>query len=160
MLPGENSAIRLNLNCLERSLAGHFMRLPIVAAVALLVFGVLSWWGGYAKDVHGELRCEGRGAVIINVDGKDYAVNGMASRRYPPIEQVWNSATRPEAYIGRILSRGLTPMRLVELGGRRVIFNVQSFWSYDYDRGNRNCCAFVYCSGASGRLGSWRGFVG
>jgi hypothetical protein len=45
---------------------------------------------------------------MINVDGKDYAVNGMASGRYPPIERVWNSATHPEADIGRILSRGLT----------------------------------------------------
>ena len=33
----------------------------------------------------GELRCQGGGAIIINIDGKDYAVNGMASpaiRRY------------------------------------------------------------------------------
>jgi hypothetical protein len=48
------------------------------------------------------------GAVVINVDGKDYAVNGMASGRYPPIERIWNSATHPEADLGRILSRGLT----------------------------------------------------
>ena len=38
----------------------------------------------------GELRCEGRGAVIINVDGRDYAVNGMAGPRYPPIQTLWN----------------------------------------------------------------------
>jgi hypothetical protein len=49
-----------------------------------------------------------RGAVVINVDGKDYAVNGMASSHYPPIERIWNSATHPEAKIDRILSRGLT----------------------------------------------------
>jgi hypothetical protein len=84
------------------------MRLPIIAAVALLVLGVLGWYGGYAKDVQGELRCEGRGAVIISVDGKDYAVNGMAGSRYPPIESIWNSTTHPEADTGRILSRGLT----------------------------------------------------
>jgi hypothetical protein len=84
------------------------MRLPIVAGVALLVLGVLGWYGGYAKEVHGELRCEGGGAVIINVDGKDYAVNGMAGSRYPPIQRIWNSATHPEANTGRILSRGLT----------------------------------------------------
>ena len=84
------------------------MRFRIVAAVALLVLGVLGWYGGYAKEVHGELRCEGSGAVIINVDGKDYAVNGMAGPRYPPIERIWNSTTQPEADIGRILSRGLT----------------------------------------------------
>jgi hypothetical protein len=84
------------------------MRLPIVAAVALLVLGVLGWYGGYANDVQGELRCEGAGAVVINVDGKDYAVNGMASSHYSPIERIWNSATHPEAKIDRILSRGLT----------------------------------------------------
>jgi hypothetical protein len=27
-----------------------------------------------------ELRCEEAGAVIINVDGKNYAVNGMAGQ--------------------------------------------------------------------------------
>jgi hypothetical protein len=48
------------------------------------------------------------GGVIINVDGKDYAVNGKAGPRYSPIESIWNNATRPEADIGRILSRGLT----------------------------------------------------
>ena len=84
------------------------MRFPIVAAIALLVLGVLGWYSGYAKEAQGELRCEGAGAVVINVDGKDYAVNGMAGRRYPPIERIWNSATHPEADIGRILSRGLT----------------------------------------------------
>ena len=78
------------------------MRLPIVAGVALLVLGVLGWYGGYAREVQGELRCEGAGGVVINVDGKDYAVNGMAGRRYPPIEHIWNSATHPEADIGRI----------------------------------------------------------
>ena len=72
------------------------MRLPIVAAVALLVLGVLGWYGGYAKDVQGELRCEGGGGVIINVGGKDYAVNGKAGPRYPPIESIWNSTTHPE----------------------------------------------------------------
>jgi hypothetical protein len=28
------------------------------------------------------VRCEGAGAVILTVRGKDYAVNGMASKRY------------------------------------------------------------------------------
>ena len=84
------------------------MRLPIVAVVALLILGVLGWYSGYTKEAHGELRCEGSGAVIINVDGADYAVNGMAGPRYPPIQRIWNSATHPEADIDRILSRGLT----------------------------------------------------
>ena len=84
------------------------MRFHIIVAMALLILCVLGWYSGYAREVQGELRCEGAGAVVINVDGKDYAVNGMASRRYPPIERVWNSATHPDADIGRILTRGLT----------------------------------------------------
>jgi hypothetical protein len=84
------------------------MRLPIVAAVSLLVLGFLGWYSGYAKEAKGQLRCEGAGAVVINVDGKDYAVNGMASSRYPPIERIWNSATHQEANIARILAQGLT----------------------------------------------------
>jgi hypothetical protein len=76
----------------------------LIAAIALLILGALGLYSGYAKEVQGELRCEGAGAV----DGEDYAVNGMAGGRYPPIERVWNSATHPEADIGRILSRGLT----------------------------------------------------
>jgi hypothetical protein len=84
------------------------MRLPIITAVSLLVLGALGWYSGDAKQAKGELRCEGAGAVVIDVDGKDYAVNGMASSHYPPIERIWNSATHPEANIDRILSRGLT----------------------------------------------------
>jgi hypothetical protein len=56
----------------------------LIAAIALLVLGVLGWCSGYAEEAKGELRCEGAGVVVINVDGKDYAVNGMASSRYPP----------------------------------------------------------------------------
>ena len=108
MLPGENSAIRLNLNCLERSLAGHFMRLPIVAAVALLVFGVLSWWGGYAKDVHGELRCEGRGLLSSMLTARTMQSMAWRVRAILQLSRIWNSATHPESDTGRILSRGLT----------------------------------------------------
>lgn len=64
--------------------------------------------GSPSKMVQGEVRCEGAGAVIINIDGADYAVNGMASRRYPPIQRVWNSTTYPESDIDRIIVRGLT----------------------------------------------------
>jgi hypothetical protein len=56
----------------------------------------------------GELRCEGHGAVVIKVAGKDYAVNGLASTRYPPIQRLWNNATYPEANIDRIIAQGLT----------------------------------------------------
>ena len=59
------------------------MRLPIVAALALLVLALLGWYSGYAKEARGELRCEGAGGVVINVDGKDYAVNGMAAPHRP-----------------------------------------------------------------------------
>ena len=85
------------------------MRFLILAlALSLLVLALRGWYSGYAKEAQGELRCEGAGAVVINVDGKDYAVNGMASSRYPPIERIWNSATHPEANIDRILTHGLT----------------------------------------------------
>jgi hypothetical protein len=80
----------------------------LIPALALLILGVLGWYRGYAKEARGELRCEGAGAVVINVDGKDYAVNGMASPRYPPIKRIWNRTTHPEADIDRIVSRGLT----------------------------------------------------
>jgi hypothetical protein len=80
----------------------------LIPALALLVLGGLGWYSGYAKEAKGELRCEGAGAVVINVDGKDYAVNGMAGSRYPPIERIWNNANYPGADIDRILTRGLT----------------------------------------------------
>jgi hypothetical protein len=57
---------------------------------------------------HGQLRCEGAGAVVMNINGTDYAVNGMASRRYPPIQRVWNSATHPKVDIDHIIVQGLT----------------------------------------------------
>jgi hypothetical protein len=61
-----------------------------------------------SKMAQGELRCEGAGAVVIKIDGTDYAVNGMASRRYPPIQRVWNNSSHPENDIDRIIVRGLT----------------------------------------------------
>jgi hypothetical protein len=52
------------------------------------------------------LRCEGKGAVILNVRGMDYALNGMAaSNRYRPIQAV---VIDPKIDIGPIISRGLT----------------------------------------------------
>ena len=64
--------------------------------------------GPSPKMAEGVLRCEDAGAVVINIDGADYAVNGMASRLYPPIQRVWNSSTHPENDIDRIIVRGLT----------------------------------------------------
>ena len=52
----------------------------IVCSIAIVILG-----RNPLKLALGELRCEGGGAIIINVDGKDYAVNGMAGPRYPPI---------------------------------------------------------------------------
>ena len=88
----------------------------ISAAIALLMLGltISSIAAPFLKGespsklAQGEVRCEGAGAVVINIDGADYAVNGMASRRYPPIQRVWNSATYPESDIDRIIVRGLT----------------------------------------------------
>jgi hypothetical protein len=55
----------------------------------------------------GRLRCEGAGAVVLTVQGKDYAVNGMASTRYASMQPVWKSTNNP-GDVGSIISRGLT----------------------------------------------------
>jgi hypothetical protein len=90
------------------------MRL-IIVVVALLVIGAIA--GSLAafvlgrsslKFAQGELRCEGAGAVIINVAGRDYGVNAIAALRYPPIQRIWNNNTDPETDIDRIIVRGLT----------------------------------------------------
>jgi hypothetical protein len=89
------------------------MRL-FVAAIALLVLGAMfgsiaAWVLGWSfKLAQGELRCEGVGAVVVNIAGEDYAVNAIAGWQYPPVQLVWNKATYPEANIDRILVRGLT----------------------------------------------------
>jgi hypothetical protein len=82
--------------------------LILALALALLVLALLGWYSGYAKEAKGELRCEGRGLLSSMLTAKTYAVNGMASSRYPPIKRIWNSATHPEANIDRILTHGLT----------------------------------------------------
>jgi hypothetical protein len=79
------------------------MGFPISSIAAPFLKG-----GSPSKMAQGEVRCEGAGAVVISIDGADYAVNGMASRHYPPIQRVWNSATYPESDIDRIIVRGLT----------------------------------------------------
>jgi hypothetical protein len=56
----------------------------------------------------GRLRCEGAGAVVLTVRGKDYAVNGMAAKRYGSIQSVRKSTNDPNIDIGPIISRGLT----------------------------------------------------
>lgn len=75
----------------------------IVLSIAIVVLG-----RNPLKLAQGELRCEGGGAIIINVGGKDYAVNGMAGPRYPPIQSFWNKNSYPETDIDRLIVRGLT----------------------------------------------------
>jgi len=75
----------------------------IVIFIAIVVLG-----RNPVKLAQGELRCQGGGAIIINIDGKDYAVNGMASSGYPPIQDIWNRAAFPETDTDRLIARGLT----------------------------------------------------
>jgi hypothetical protein len=87
------------------------MRLLIAAffVLALSILGLASFGGGHSDEVmQGELRCEGAGAVIINVDGEDYAVNGKAGPGYPPIQRIWNSTTHPDVDLDLLITRGLT----------------------------------------------------
>lgn len=60
------------------------------------------------KMTRGWLRCEGAGAIILNAQGKDYAVNGLASSRYAPIQAVRKSNQVDDIDAGPIISRGLT----------------------------------------------------
>src|SRR5438105_4591919 len=65
---------------------------------------------GYGKrwpftTAQGSLRCEGAGAIILTLRGKDYAVNGMAANRYPPVQA---AISDPNIDMGPIISRGLT----------------------------------------------------
>ena len=87
----------------------------IPAAIALLMLAltissVLALFKGSpsTRTAQGAVRCEGAGAVVVNIDGVDYAANGMASRRYPPVQRVWNTATYPESDLDRVIVAGLT----------------------------------------------------
>lgn len=73
------------------------MRLTL-DAIMLLVVGLIvgslaavtmSW--PFHNLAQGELRCEGHGAIVIKVAGKDYAVNGLAATRYLPIQRIWKA---------------------------------------------------------------------
>ena len=92
----------MKMRSIPAAVALLMLALTISSTVAALMKSSAS------KMAQGDVRCEGAGAVVINIDGADYAVNGMASRRYPPIQQVWNAATHPEADIDRIIVVGLT----------------------------------------------------
>jgi hypothetical protein len=89
------------------------MRL-IVKAIVVLGIGAIA--GTIAAFVlgpsfnlsEGELRCEGAGAVIINVAGKDYGVNAMAGPNYPLIQTIWNETNFSQVNIDRLIIHGLT----------------------------------------------------
>ncbi|MGH9553008.1 MAG: hypothetical protein ACRD3W_26755, partial [Terriglobales bacterium] len=87
----------------------------LVEALALIILGtivatvvVMMFERPSLKLVDGELRCEGAGAVIINVGGEDYAVTTLAGWQYPPIQRVWNKDTFPETNIDQLIVKGLT----------------------------------------------------
>jgi len=84
----------------------------VIFALVSVALGslVCLWFGSESSSqlIQGELRCEGTGGVVINIGGKDYAVNAIAGPRYPPIERIWNSATQPHLDRDRIISQGLT----------------------------------------------------
>ena len=83
------------------------MRL-LIEVFALLAIGIVVLGRSPLELAQGELRCERGGAIIIKVGGKDYAVNGMAGPRYPPIQNLWNKNSYPETDIDRLIVRGLT----------------------------------------------------
>lgn len=82
----------------------------VTFAVVTAAILICSWFGGDTpkQGSQGELRCEGAGGVVINIGGKDYAVNAIAGPHYPPIESVWNNTTQPRLDRDRLVSRGLT----------------------------------------------------
>src|SRR5262245_61449057 len=83
----------------------------VLILVIALVGGSVAYVGiswPFTDLAQGELRCEDGGAVVIRIAGKDYAVNGAASSRYPPVQQIWNNATYPNTDIDRLIVKGLT----------------------------------------------------
>ena len=96
------------------------MRLPTGAAVALLVLGFLGWYGGYAKDVHGELRCEGDGVpwgayprlsgavdegdeVIVNVQARELGLgSGGFGVRYVNLRRGRELRGEPDAHVMKL----------------------------------------------------------
>jgi hypothetical protein len=83
------------------------LALFIIGAIALTI-ALLFIGRPLLQLAEGELRCEGAGAVIIRVQDKDYAVNGMASGKYPLVQSIWNEASGTEVDINRLIARGLT----------------------------------------------------
>jgi hypothetical protein len=88
-------------------LAADALTIVIVTLILGSATVLMTVWP-FTEMAQGELRCEGKGAVIIRIAGKDYAVNGMASSEYPPIQRVWNRTTYPDANIDKLIVDGLT----------------------------------------------------
>jgi hypothetical protein len=88
-----------------RILLNTITLLAIGLLIAAIVLLAVRW--PFANMASGELRCDDGGAVVVRVAGKDYAVNGRASSRYPPIQQIWNNDTYPDTNIDRLIARGL-----------------------------------------------------
>ena len=83
------------------------LTLLMITLLLASVTALVAVWP-FANTAQDDLRCEGKGAVVARVAGKDYAVNGMASSRYPPIQDAWNGKAQPDADIDRLIVRGLT----------------------------------------------------
>ena len=85
--------------------------IPVAIALLMLILTISAMaarFKGESNLAQGEVRCEELGAIVIKIGGIDYAVNGMASRRYPPIQRVWNATSHPQSNIDRIIVTGLT----------------------------------------------------
>lgn len=80
--------------------------LTISGILGTIVYVVQTW--PFADMTRGVLRCEKAGAIVLNVGGRDYAVNGKASNYYPPVQRVWSNTSHPETDIDRLIVQGLT----------------------------------------------------
>lgn len=81
------------------------MRSDHCGIAAAILYFAQAW--PFADMAKGVLRCEGPGAIVLRVGGRDYAVNGKASNHYPPIQKVWGSRSYPETDIDRLIVQGL-----------------------------------------------------
>ena len=93
----------------------------LIAAIALLVIGVMfgsiaAWVLGWSsfKLAQGDLRCEGAGAVVINIAGEDYAVNAIAGWQYPPVPARLEQGQPSRSGLRSHSSPGFDPLRLVK----------------------------------------------
>jgi hypothetical protein len=105
---GDRRAHRLQMSFLSEVLAALMIGWMLLV---LLGVGQNSARGVAPPSSHrplGEIRCEGKGIIVINVEGKDYGVNGLAASRYPPIQGLWTKETHPEIDFNRLIVHGIT----------------------------------------------------